>query len=526
MVKKLFFCLSLILLSTRIFNAQIVYKDVAPIFINRCGSCHHAGTTYPYLTYYGSISSHTGIIQYNITNEKMPPWPPDTTYTRFTHERILPLSEKNKILNWIATGATMGDTTLAPAPPIYASTLLNGTPDLILTIPTYTSNATTTDKYVCFSLPTGLLQKRILKAYEIIPGNPAIVHHAVINVDTLGTTSTDLSGGCYTISGDFSLGAYAPGSAPTVFPNTGPSKFGINIKAGSKIVLQMHYPAGSAGQTDNTQIRLFFYPIGQTGVRQMIASTPLQNWTFNIPANSTKTVTANYPTSGGLPIPISVYSIFPHSHKVCTSIINYAQNGSTIIPLCRVNKWNFEWQGFYTFPKMVKIPNGYTLKGTHLFDNTSANPDAPVSTPVYAGVSTADEMLFDGLMWTNYLPGDELIDIGALLAADPLLNNPVGIKQNEAVSNSISVFPNPFHETVTIQYELKSTEFVSVSFYNVNGLEVATLPSKLNIPGKHSLSWDGKSNGGASLPAGLYTYKLAIGSNHHSGKIMWQPKDE
>jgi hypothetical protein len=221
-----------------------------------------------------------------------------------------------------------------------------------------------------------------------------------------------------------------------------------------------------------------------------------------------------------------VYSIFPHSHKVCTSTINYAQNGSTIIPLCRVNKWNFEWQGFYTFPKMVKIPNGYTLKGTHLFDNTSANPDAPVSVPVYAGVSTADEMLFDGLMWTNYLPGDELIDIGALLAADPLLNNPVGIKQNEAVSNSMSVFPNPFHETLSIQYELNSTEFVSVSFYNVNGQEVATLPSKLNIPGKHSISWDGKSNSGATLPSGLYTYKLAIGKNHHTGKIMWQPKDE
>ena len=525
MIKKLLLTLTFSILLANVFTAQIVYKDVAPIFINRCGSCHHAGATYPYLTYYGSVASHTGLIQFDISSGKMPPWSPDTTYTRFTHERILPLSEKNKILNWITAGAPMGDTLLAPAPPLYSTTLLTGTPDLILTIPTYTSNATVTDKYVCISLPTGLAVNRILRAYEVIPGNPAIVHHAVINVDTLGTTVTDLSGGCYTIGGDFSLGAYAPGSAPTVFPNSAALKLGMTIKSGSKIILQMHYPAGSAGQTDNTQIRLFFYPIGTTGIRQIYASTPLQNWTFNIPANTTKTVTANYPTTGGVPLPLSVYSIFPHSHKVCTAITNYAQNGATQIPLCRINKWNFELQGFYTFPNLVKIPTGYTLKGTHSFDNTATNPFAPITTAVVAGVSTADEMLFDGLIWTYYYPGDELIDIGAILAADPLLNNPVGVKNLKDIDPSISVYPNPFVDRVTINYELKATEFVSITFYNITGQEVASLPSKLQIPGKHSNDWDGKNNFGTQLAGGVYTYKITIGTKSHTGKIILKPKN-
>ncbi len=520
MIKNLLLSLTFSILFANVISAQIVYKDVAPIFINRCGSCHHAGSTYPYLTYYGSVSSHIGMIQNDIITNKMPPWSPDTTYTRFTHERILPLSERNKILSWISAGAPMGDTTLAPAPPLYATTLLTGTPDLILTIPTYTSNATVSDKYVCFSLPTGLMQKRVLRAYEIIPGNPAIVHHAVINVDTMGTTTTDLSGGCYTIGGDFSLGAYAPGSAPTVFPNSAALKFGMNIKAGSKIVLQMHYPAGSAGQTDNTQIRLFFYPIGEPGIRQIFASTPLQNWTFNIPANTTKTVTAIYPSVGGVPLPLSVLSIFPHSHKVCTAITNYAQNGSTIIPLCRINKWNFEWQGFYTFPNLVKIPTGYTIKGSHYFDNTATNPFAPIATAVVAGVSTADEMVFDGLMWTYYYPGDELIDIGSILAADPLLNNPVGIKNVVESETKISVSPNPFSDKVSLFYELKTTEFVSIVFYNVSGQEVASLPARLQIPGKHTSEWDGKNNLGTQLAAGVYTYKINIGTKSHSGKII------
>lgn len=520
MMKNLLLALTVSILFANVISAQIVYKDVAPIFINRCGSCHHAGTTYPYLTYYGSVASHIGIIQNDIIINKMPPWSPDTTYSRFTHERILPLSERNKILSWISAGAPMGDTTLAPPAPLYSTTLLTGTPDLILTIPTYTSNATVSDKYVCISLPTGLTQNRVLRAYEIIPGNPAIVHHAVINVDTMGTTTTDLSGGCYTIGGDFSLGAYAPGSAPTVFPNSASLKFGMNIKAGSKIVLQMHYPSGSAGQTDNTQIRLFFYPIGETGIRQIYASTPIQNWTFNIAANTTKTVTAIYPSSGGFPAPISVFSIFPHSHKVCTSIINYAQNGSTIIPLCRINKWDFEWQGFYAFPKLVKIPTGYTLKGSHYFDNTAANPFAPVTTAVGAGVSTTDEMVFDGLMWTYYYPGDELIDIGAILAADPLLNNPVGIKNLVEPETKISVSPNPFSDKVSLFYELNTTEFVSIMFYNITGQEVASLPARLQIPGKHTSEWDGKNNLGSQLAAGVYTYKINIGTKSYSGKII------
>ena len=88
-------------------------------------------------------------------------------------------------MNWITAGAPYGatlvDTALAPPAPVYPSTKLNGTPDLILNIPSYVSTATTSDKYICFSIPTGLTQNRILKAYEIVPNNASIIHHAVFN---------------------------------------------------------------------------------------------------------------------------------------------------------------------------------------------------------------------------------------------------------------------------------------------------------------------------------------------------------
>lgn len=525
MIKKLLYVTIVLMAFKSNIQAQLVYKDVAPIFIQRCTPCHHQGKIFPAFTYYSSVSLYKALITYDLQNNKMPPWSPDTSYVRFAHERIITASEKTKILNWISAGAPAGDTTLAPPVPHYPTTQLNGTPDLILTIPTYTSNATTTDRYVCFSLPTGLTQNRILRAYEVIPGNAPMVHHAVINVDTMGTTSTDLSGMCFTIPGDFSLGAYAPGAPPTVFPGVAPAKFGVTIKAGSKIVLQMHYPAGTAGQTDATQIRLFFYPLNTTGIRQIYAATPLQNWAFNIPANTTNTVSAHYPNSGGITADISAYSIFPHSHKICKSIENYASNGTNTIPLCRINKWDFEWQGFYTFKNLLKIPAGYTLYGKHIFDNTTANPNNPTPVTVYAGLSTTDEMVFDGLMWALYQPGDENIDIKSILDADTLFSLPNNLYERNAYKTQVVTYPNPFTDKVTIAYELFSTEYVTVSIYNIMGQKVSTLSSRTETPGIYTYEWNGKTQEGAQVAPGIYTYKVNIGATENCGKIILNPKN-
>ena len=529
MIKKLQLILALSLSLSPFLNAQIIYKDVAPIFYNRCSSCHHVGSQYPPLNFYSSISSFKSLIQYDLTIGKMPPWPPDTTYVRFNHERIITQSEKTKILNWITAGApygtTLGDTALAPPAPVYPNTKLNGTPDLILTIPSYTSTATSSDKYICFSIPTGLTQDRILKAYEIIPNNAAIVHHAVVYVDTAATTTSDLSGTCYTQGGDFNIGDYAPGSFPIVFPSSSTVKFGIRIKSGSQLVVQIHYPSGSAGQVDNTQIRLFFYPVGTTNVRPIYATIPIQNWNFFIAANTTKTILTSYPTgTGTLPADISAYSIFPHSHKICTSITNYASNGTTIIPMSRINKWDFNWQGFYVYPNFLKIPAGYKLYGSHVFDNTTANPNNPTPATVVVGTSTNNEMIFDGLMWTYYLPGDELIDVAGMLNADPLLL-PTSIKTIEKSVEGISTYPNPFTDKITIGYDLLVTQYTKLTITNTMGQEVAILTSGIEGAGKHSYEWDGKNTNGSTMIPGVYIYKLQIGSTIHSGKIILKPKN-
>ncbi|TAL62524.1 MAG: T9SS type A sorting domain-containing protein [Bacteroidetes bacterium] len=506
-------------------SAQLVYKDVAGIFYSRCTGCHHLNGGAPFsMMNYSETYPWASWIQTDLNTGKMPPWSPDTTYSRFLHERVITTSEKNAILTWISNGAQKGDTTLAPPAPTYTKYHLSGTPDLVLQIPTFSSNGGAADVYDCFALPTGLSVDRVIRAFEVVPGNPAIVHHVVVKVDTTGTVTNDLSGGCFSQPGDFDLDVYAPGGAPTVFPGQAPLKIGIRLKAGSKMILQIHYPPGTAGQLDSTQIRLYFYPLGTTGIRPVYVNTLLQNWTMPILPNTTPTFTAKYPSSGGLTTAYSIFGAFPHSHTVCKTMTNWADNGTTTIPLIKINSWDFAWQGFYTYKKMPKIPTGYTIRASHLFDNTTNNPNNPNNPPalVMAGTGTKDEMLFDSFQYLLYQAGDELIDIGNLLANDTLLTTSVNEQSPMRIQSF--AYPNPFNEYVKIGYELTHPAETAVSVYNIYGSEVKNLAYQYNAAGDYTVNWDGKNNEGVKLPAGIYFYTICAGNSTASGKIALMPR--
>ncbi len=520
MIKKLLaLCFAFFILESK---AQTYYESgIAQIFQARCTNCHNQYGHFPLLTYSDAYNK-AGDMLVRLGNNTMPPWPPDTTYTRFFHERLMTNQERTDVINWINNGLQYIDTTLAPTPPSYPKYKLSGTPSTIVQIPTYTSTATTADKYNCFVVPSGLTQDMYLRAFEIVPGDPTIVHHVVVTIDTTASSTSDLSGGCYTQPGQFSIGGFAPGADPTIFPSGQALKLGMRIKAGSQIVMQIHYPKGTAGSVDSTQIRMFFYPVGTTGIRPLIARTLLQNWNMAIPANTTATYTAQ---SSVLPVDWSIYSTFPHSHKICTSLYNWADStgGTKTIPLIRINKWDFDWQDYYMYHNMVRVPKGFRLRSSHFFDNTTNNPNNPTPAMVTAGFNTNNEMLFDAFMYTNYQAGDENISIDTLLMNDSLLT--IGVPEyKNALAVKVSAFPNPFNEKVSIVYDIDKPARVKVAIFNIFGQEVAKLSDRLEMPGPQRHDWDGKSNGVPVAP-GSYLYKVTIDGKTITGKLILQPKN-
>ncbi|MGZ3861968.1 MAG: FlgD immunoglobulin-like domain containing protein [Bacteroidia bacterium] len=510
-------CLYLILaLGSANLNAQIFYKDVAPVFQAKCTRCHNENSHAASLQYYGQIYAKKATVSNYLSTGYMPPWRPDTTYRRYVGEHIITLSEKNLILNWIGAGAPAGDTTVVAPPHVYTRNQINAPADLELTIPTFTSNALNSDSHDCFSLPTGLQQDRIIRAYEIVAGNASIVHHVVASIDTGGSVTSNTSGNCFTPPGGYIIGGFAPGSAPCIFPNSPAFKIGIPLKAGSNIILQIHYPANTIGQVDSTKIRLFFYPVGIPGVRPLYSKTAIVNNFLTIPANSVVDYAAQY----GINHPISLFSVFPHSHYLATKIIDYAFNSVDTIPLIRINKWDFNFQQFYVFRNLVKLGAGRVIYGKHTFDNTSNNPNNPNSPPqpVVYGTNSTDEMLHDALQWLDYKSGDEYINIDSLLANDPLVN-----VLNPATVNNLSVraFPNPFENNVNFEYELNYPAKVSVEIFSLLGIKIRTLKNSYDGAGVYDVIWDGKNNEGSTVSAGNYFYVISAGDKQTRGKLSF-----
>ncbi|MGQ9535000.1 MAG: class II glutamine amidotransferase [bacterium] len=64
--------------------------------------------------------------------------------------------------------------------------------------------------------------------------------------------------------------------------------------------------------------------------------------------------------------------------------------------------------------------------------------------------------------------------------------------------------PNPFDRLVTINYYVFVNNPVSINIYDVSGSLVKKLTEEYNIPGKHTVYWDGLDKHGIQLPSGVY----------------------
>ena len=385
-------------------------EDIAPIIYNKCLQCHHTGGIAPlsFETYSNAVSN-AGLIQHVTSTGEMPPWPPDTTYSRFAYENILSFDEITKITDWIANGVPLGDTNLLPPLPNFSNNSNLGAPDLEIQIPTYSSNANSnSDDYVCFSIPSGLLQDRQVRAIEVIPGNIEIVHHVLVAIDEYGLNPT-ISANCMAPLGD-QVYTYAPGSVPMQFPNDSVNKFGIEIPANSNISLGMHYPEGSYGQLDSTKVRFYFYP-QNTSIRPIYTEYLINEGLppdppFLLPPNQITQISSTF---GPIMNDMSLMSIYPHMHLLGKDMECYAVTPTNdTLNLVRINKWDFEWQGAYLYRKFLKIPAGSVIHAFGRYDNTASitNPN-PV--PVQSGLNTDNEMFVFIFQFLDYQQGDENI---------------------------------------------------------------------------------------------------------------------
>ncbi|NNC84459.1 MAG: T9SS type A sorting domain-containing protein [Bacteroidia bacterium] len=91
--------------------------------------------------------------------------------------------------------------------------------------------------------------------------------------------------------------------------------------------------------------------------------------------------------------------------------------------------------------------------------------------------------------------------------------------QNKLLS-ATKIAPNPLYHSSTLSFHLKQGEHVTITIYNMLGMEVKTLANTYFPAGHHSLTWQGDNNNGVKLPSGFYVIRLTAGDIEETQKIL------
>jgi hypothetical protein len=75
-------------------------------------------------------------------------------------------------------------------------------------------------------------------------------------------------------------------------------------------------------------------------------------------------------------------------------------------------------------------------------------------------------------------------------------------------SDNISVFPNPFKESTTVQYNVTEGGLVNIQVLNMSGQVVRQLVNEVQFKGEYKLNWDGSNDFGAKLSQGSYIIRV------------------
>jgi len=96
--------------------------------------------------------------------------------------------------------------------------------------------------------------------------------------------------------------------------------------------------------------------------------------------------------------------------------------------------------------------------------------------------------------------------------------DPIGDINDKIIANNYILFqnyPNPFNPKTVIKYGLLSRDYITLKVYDMLGKEVSTLVNEEKPAGEYSIVFDG-----SNLASGMYVYRLSVGNNHLSRKMI------
>lgn len=411
------------------------HEDIAPLVAENCRSCHTVGGIAPFaMDTFAETMPWATVMADDVEMGIMPPWHALETDVcqpplKFRHDPRLSDDQKAMFRDWADIGAPEGDPALAaplPTPP--SLDLPNPTTTVTMASPVSVEKVSSTlDFFHCISLDPGNDVPVYVDGLQVVPGNRAIVHHVLIYVDATaasagwpGGVSQNCGGGAGVAAPTQLVGGWVPGGLPM----QPPPGVGVELPAGARLILNVHYHAtGGGAETDEgTGLALrwtetkppwvsLFELIGEPGT-----GDPLTGGLM-IPAGASGHV-EDYEwtvSAGGQPFPDSiearVWSIAHHMHKVGVDARVWVEDRDTGEETCLLHtpRWDYNWQRFYEYDapieSSVRLKSGDKIRVRCTYDNTKSNPGVlealaevgetePID--VHVGEGTLDEMCLAG----------------------------------------------------------------------------------------------------------------------------------
>ena len=346
----------------------------------------------PLLDYQG-VRPWAKAIKAAVLAGKMPPWPADRRYGKFSNDPALGAGEVATLVDWVNHGAERGDPKDAPPPIAWPdSDAWSIPPDRVITLPESPPiPASGVIEIMHVAIPSGFTKDTWISSIEIHPGNRSVVHHVLFEIEPqdsdtvygrwdLAEHKRDAAGAQLERIGkkdrlrDFTgvEAVWLPGAAPADYRIYKAAKL---VPAGSDFIIQMHYTASGTATRDRTRIGLTFAKSPPAYRFLTLNPTSLRDAAhFRIPAGDPDWKTG---TEIEFHQNARIAWLLPHMHLRGKDMTYHLREPDGSDRILLSVQWNFDWQLDYIPAEPIAVHKGTRLAVIAHFDNSANNAFNP-----------------------------------------------------------------------------------------------------------------------------------------------------
>ena len=334
-------------------------RDISRIINANCVECHREGGVGPFpLDSYEAVARRATMIRAVTEQGTMPPWFAAPMHGQdgvalaspWSNDRSMSEAEKNAIAAWIAAGKPEGDSKDLPLPRTFAhSEWKIGPPDAVFQLPE--PIAVKADGFMPYQsvlVPTNITDDRWVKAVQIVPSDPSVVHHVLVfaldeeaakDPATRRRLGADEAGGYWA--------AYVPGNDSMVLPEG----MARRLPANSSLLFQIHYTPNGKATQDQMKLGVVF---ADEAPKHLVRTAAVADLRLSIPPGA-----SNHRESSLIRIPADakILAFMPHMH-VRGKAYRYELElpGASKRTVLDIPTYDFNWQLRYELREPMDAP--------------------------------------------------------------------------------------------------------------------------------------------------------------------------